>query len=151
MKKINIIKNRFLVLAIILSTCILIGIIMIVFGAVFWIVEILAVGITIFVMSFYSTPFVWTTFAKKCKDKKIIFKILAGNLDLKNLASCFNMVYRKFKSRVEFLVINNYLVGYKFVGNDNLIKLGLTKCSVCGGDINQEKTRNICPYCKTIN
>lgn len=151
MGKINLIKRRFLLLGITLSIFIVLGIIMIVFGAVFWIIELLVMGITFFVISFYSTPFVWLVFAKKCKDKKIISHILNGNLDIKVLSNNFDMIYRKFKARVEFLIINNYLKGYKFVGNDNLIKIGLNKCANCGADINQEETKNICPYCKSVN
>ena len=133
------------------------GIILIIMGAKSSTLMLVS-GIIMLVLGFYGAPILWIKFGEIKTNKRILQAIEIDKLySVKELASQLSTNEQDIKQRINYLILNRYLVGYLFKNEQELIlnekkALNRTKnsCPCCGGKMVIENNMEKCEYCGYI-
>ena len=110
------------------------------------------------VLGFYGAPILWIKFGEIKTNKRILQAIEIDKLySVKELASQLSTNEQDIKQRINYLILNRYLIGYLFKNEQELIlnekkALNRTKnsCPCCGGKMVIENNMEKCEYCGYI-
>lgn len=136
-----------------------VGIPMIVFGAVYALWVILALGVILVIFGFYGTPVLWVNYSSKRKLKNIVSSVVNEHIyTVTLLASRYSVSRNKMKTDLSECFKKGYLAGYLFDGENitaNFTKayseqVITVKCPNCGANCSFKASSDfICPYCGT--
>ncbi len=136
------------------------GILGIIFGAVYFIVPLLVIGIILVVGGFYAMPILWTKYADKRHDRTLLFMIEHEYIyTVADLAAQTGFKEKNVRERVKNLIMSHYLVGYLF--RDDMLERNTNKrqsetsartkeCPRCCATMWFDGIRFRCDYCKFI-
>ncbi len=134
------------------------GVIGIVFGAVFWILPLLIIGILLAVAGFYVMPLLWIKYGERRGDRTLLRMIEQDYLyTVPELAAQTGYSEADVRARIKRPILSHALVGYLF--RDDVLELntnqkktrgiGCTrKCESCGAVMHFDGTQFRCDYCQ---
>ena len=145
--------------AILWSVLMVIGIPMIVYGAIgisknpLWAIM-MAVGILFVVGGFYGTPISWIRYA----DKKRMYRVAVAmsqtsDVTIDILSDTIGRTQEETRNDVRTLLRNGWLPGYAFVDQEDRVKrvdkldIHHAECTYCGAFFEFKGTEAKCPYC----
>ena len=145
--------------AIIWSVLMVIGVPMIVIGAInltkgaLWII-IFAAGILFVVGGFYGTPISWIRYADKKRLCRLAI-VVSGTSDttIDILSDTVGRSQEETRNDVRTLLRNGWLPGYTFVDQEDRVKrtdildIHHAVCEYCGASFEFKGTDSKCPYC----
>ncbi len=135
-----------------------VGVLLVVFGAVKWIIALLVIGIILVVGGFYIMPIMWVKYAERKSYRRILSLIENENIyTYAELAEQTGYNDKKIRQMVQYLVTFEYLTGYlikeeglRINTNQKQIKVAKTnKCPNCGGIATFDGEKFVCDYCGT--
>ena len=145
--------------AIIWSVLMVIGIPMIVFGAinltkgVLWILM-MAAGIAFVVGGFYGTPISWIRYADKRRYYRLAVTVSqTSDVTIDILSDTIGRTQEETRNDVRTLLRNGWLPGYAFVDQEDRVKrtaildIHHANCTYCGAFFEFKGTDAKCPYC----
>lgn len=149
-------QKKMMIVAIVLSICLVGGIPAIVLGAVKHIYAVMGVGIACTVIGFYGTPMAWINYGAIRSQRRIVVAITQEHLsNVSELSSQLAINEKQVRNMLNICFNKGFLMGYKRDGdnilfNDN-VALGKqtfhTQCSNCGAKFSYTKDSPNCPYC----
>ena len=161
MEKINNKSKCLFIISIISSLLFVLGIPMIILGAVNDITIVMILGIIFTAINFYAIPLLWIRYATIQNYKRLIFCIVNENIySVEQLSLHLSLNINETKKRIQYCFGKGYLIGYLFNGtnillNDNINhkdKLIFVQCKNCGASYTFSKQeQGFCPYCNTLN
>ncbi len=150
-----------LVLGILAPVCLAGGIPLIVFSAIngWWIA--MSLGIVMVLFGFYGTPLLWVNYGKT-RSQYILWLLITQDhiLTVTELASALGKKTRYIQNGIHLLISRRCLVGYKFVGQSELVTTQpvssdtaktpsrtINKCINCGAQLVDSGDKYTCTYC----
>lgn len=149
-----------LILAIALSIGFVVGIPLIIVGAM-KMKLLMVLGIVLIVLGFYGAPMAWVSFGNLVSEKSVYFAIVEDNLlSTNDIAGNLGTKPEDIKQKINHLLQNRYLTGYKLEEDGKITKLKnqktetkeikLKKCPNCGANLTETKDHKYnCKYCGT--
>ncbi len=151
--------KRQLILGIIAPVCLVVGIPIIVFSAIggAWIA--MSLGIVMVLFGFYGTPLLWVFYGKLRAQHALWLLITESHiLTVSELASTMGKSTKYIQDNIHLLISKRCLVGYSFVGRQQLVAVQPTansakhiithnKCDNCGALLEDNGDKYTCPYC----
>ncbi len=144
-----------------LSILAVVGIPMIVLGAVNSIWAVMVLGIVFVVAGVYVMPVLWVKFGETKRLKRMVFAVEKEYVySVKDLALRFGMTEKSVASSIRTCIEKGYLIGYLFDGTEisanknKPIKDGMitVQCENCGANYSYEAgSHPKCPYCGGSN
>ncbi len=149
--------NRAFIWGLISAILFVVGIPMIVFGAMESIV-LMVFGIAFVVFGFYGSPMIWINYANLRSLKRVVDAVNEEHL-LTNaeIASQLQTSEKAVKAQISKAIQKKYLVGYLYDGEKLTINektapkkktvAAQNKCANCGGTLTETENGYICDYC----
>ena len=147
--------------ALLVSFLFVIGIPMIIFGAIYgaknhsalgWIV--MALGILFVASGFVSIPIFWVEYAEKRRLGRMAVVISQSeSMSIDVLSDTLGRTQEKTRRDLRVLLQKGWLPGYAFVDQEDrvkktdLLEIGHAVCSFCGAHFDYKGTEAKCPYC----
>ncbi len=160
MEKINKSIKLYFGFALGLSIAFPFGVLGIIFGAIYSLWALLALGITLAVAGFYAMPLLWVKFGEKRQDRSLLYMIEHEYLyTVPAIATQMGMDEKLVREKLRTFINKNIITGYLFV-DDALIpnnnekqekkKLEVRKkCDNCGAEMIFDGEKYLCEYCLT--
>ncbi len=138
-----------------------VGIPMIIFGAINQLFVIMGIGIAFVVVNFYAMPILWINLGTKKGYKKVVLAINNEHIyTVAQLAQHLSKKHGAMKATVSTCFEKGYLTGYLFDGEN--IKKNFNKpqeeprivaeCEGCGAHFDYpQSAKGVCPYCGRIH
>ncbi len=133
------------------------GILGIIFGAVYFIVPLLVVGVVLTAVGFYSIPLMWLKYSDLRGDRVVLFMIENEHIyTVAGLARQTGYSDRDVRERIKRLILSHSLTGYLFqedtlTPNTNQPPVPATppvkQCVRCGADMLYRDGVYFCEYC----
>ena len=131
-----------LILSLVLSVFLVGGIVSIIFGATSS-TALLVIGIIMTVLGFYGSPISWVSYGNLVVEKAVLYAITEDHIEsITAISQNLGISENDAKAKVNHLMSNRYLTGYKLQENGTLVaieKANLTetadhkyKCKYCG-------------------
>ena len=146
-------------IALIWSCLMVIGIPMIVFGAInlkhgiLWILMMVA-GILFVVTGFYGVPISWIRYADKRRLLRVASAVSQStDVTIDILSDTVGRTQEETRADVRTLLRNGWLPGYAFVDQEDRVKrtsildIHHAECTYCGAFFEYKGTQPKCPYC----
>lgn len=156
-------KNLLFFFSVLGTVLFIVGIPMIVLGAVKHITVVMVAGIVFTGGNFYAIPLLWTFFGTMCGRIKLYETITVKNVtDIPTLGRVFDKSEKVMYQSVQKLISDRYLVGYMLIDNhlakitskgSAIIDLTATVtalCPFCGGKVPMLDGKGLCPYCGSL-
>lgn len=157
MKKINKNTKTILIWSVIISLMLVVGIPMIILGAIKSIWFVLVIGIIFTVIGFYGTPIIWVYFANTKVLQRVVEIINNEHLlKVSEIAQHLQLSEQQIKMHITNAIKKNFLQGYIFDGlelkenkeeKNKFEKLLKNKCPNCGANLIKIDNGNKCEYC----
>ncbi len=149
-------KTRALIVAILMTICLVGGIPVLIVGAAKHIGALLGIGIACAVIGFYGTPMGWVIYGTACTRRRMVMAITQEHLStVEELSSQLALNDNQVRGMLDVCFSKGFLIGYKRDGdnilfNDN-VALGKqtfhVQCPNCGAKFSYTKDNPNCPYC----
>ena len=157
MKKINKNTKTILIWSVIISLMLVVGIPMIILGAIKSIWFVLVIGIIFTVIGFYGTPIIWVYFANTKVLQRVVEIINNEHLlKVSEIAQHLQLSEQQIKMHITNAIKKNFLQGYIFDGlelkenkeeKNKFEKLLKNKCPNCGANLIKIDNGHRCEYC----
>ena len=157
MKKINKNTKTILIWSVIISLMLIVGIPMIILGAIKSIWFVLVIGIIFTVIGFYGTPIIWVYFANTKVLQRVVEIINNEHLlKVSEIAQHLQLSEQQIKMHITNAIKKNFLQGYIFDGlelkenkeeKNKFEKLLKNKCPNCGANLIKIDNGHRCEYC----
>ncbi len=128
------------------------GLLGIIFGAVFGMIPLMVIGIVITVSGFYAMPILWVRYGERRGDRTLLFIIENERIyTVSELALQTGYKEDDVRNRIRRMIHGRSLVGYLFI-NDTL-ELNIPappptkKCTGCGAVMKHDGVKYRCEYC----
>lgn len=148
-----------LIWSVVITCALIVGIPLLILGAVKGVWFLLAFGIACAVVGFYGTPLMWVSYAELRALKRVVDAVMEEHLNtVSEISSHLVLSERVAKQSVTKAINKKYITGYIFDG-EKLVpnekqapkkKLVQTKCANCGGSLKEEQNTYVCEYCGSI-
>lgn len=150
--------TRKLIFSIILSVFFVIGIPLIIYGAM-KAKLLMVLGIIMVVFGFYGAPMAWISFGNLVSLKSVLFAITEDHLSsVSEIAGNLGLNENDVKAKINTLLTKRFLTGYKLEENGKVTplqkpkeenkELKLKKCPNCGANLTETKDHKYkCKYC----
>ncbi len=153
--KINHDIRKMLIISIVASIAFVVGIPMIVLGAMNSTV-LMIFGIVFVVFGFYGTPMLWISYAGLRSLKRVVDAVMEENLTTNaEIAMQLQTSERNIKAQITKAINKKYITG--FIYNGEVLtpnekqqpkkKIIENRCKNCGGTLEELDTEWRCPYC----
>lgn len=153
--KINHDIRKMLIISIVASIAFVVGIPMIVLGAMNSTV-LMIFGIVFVVFGFYGTPMLWMSYAGLRSLKRVVDAVMEENLTTNaEIAMQLQTSERNIKAQITKAINKKYITG--FIYNGEVLtpnekqqpkkKIIENRCKNCGGTLEELDTEWRCPYC----
>ncbi len=152
-------KKAYFTMALVSSILFVVGIPMIVLGAVNKIWVVMAFGIAFTAIDFYAMPLLWVGYGNRCGYTRIVEAIVRQHIsDVSVLAQQLGRPYKDTYHQVQVCMAKGYLEDYILDGNTikannytPIVAQQITeKCVNCGATFAYNpKNPTTCPYCST--
>lgn len=150
--------TRKLIFSIVLSVCFVIGIPLIIYGAM-KAKLLMVIGIIMVALGFYGAPMAWISFGNIVSLKSVLFAITEDHLSsVSEIAGNLGLNEKDVKSKINTLLSQRFLTGYKLEEDGKITslqkpkeenkELKLKKCPNCGANLIETKDHKYkCKYC----
>ena len=150
-----------LVLSLVLSVFLVGGIVSIIFGATSS-TALLVIGIIMTVLGFYGSPISWVSYGNLVVEKAVLYAITEDHIEsITAISQNLGISENDAKAKVNHLMSNRYLTGYKLQEDGTLVAiekpkekkqeenlLKLKKCPNCGANLTETADHKYkCKYC----
>ena len=153
--KINHDIRKMLIISIVASIAFVVGIPMIVLGAMNSTV-LMIFGIVFVVFGFYGTPMLWISYAGLRSLKRVVDAVMEENLTTNaEIAMQLQTSERNIKAQITKAINKKYITGFIYNGEELTPnekqqpkkKIIENRCKNCGGTLEELDTEWRCPYC----
>lgn len=150
-----------LLISIFLTICFVAGVPLIIIGANINKI-LMTLGIVMTVVGFYGCPMAWVNFGNLVSNKAIFYAIVDDNItSINDIANNLGIKPEDVIQKINYLIQNRYLTGYKLEENGKITKLEKPKqetkeikskkCPNCGANLTETKDHKYkCKYCGEI-
>ncbi len=151
------VADKYFRFALIWTILFVVGIPMIVFGAVkhtgiYWVI--MGIGVLFCVSGFYGIPIMWITYAEKRRLARVAIVVSGSeSITIDILSDTLGRGQDETRQDVRTLLQGGYLPGYAFVDQEDRIRRTSTLdihhavCEYCGASFEFRGTDSRCPYC----
>ncbi len=134
------------------------GILGIVFGAVYWILPLLIAGILLTVAGFYAMPLLWIKYGERRQDRTLLRMIERDYLyTVSDLSAQTGFSEADVRAKIKRMILSHALVGYLF--RDDVLEVNTNqkqtripkrtrKCDSCGATMYFDGLQYRCDYCQ---